>query len=304
MPMNLSRDGKWVVATVIFATDRSPISQTAGMFATTLARYFRSELVIAHAFIPSQTAKEVELLRQLPSEDRSERLRSLEATAVSLRSRGLNVKAKLLEGDPSEELPAIADAQKDSVLVLGTHGGSSLGRRLIGSTAEECLRRVACPAITVGPHVSPPLSTNPFRTILYATDCSTAASQAAPLACAIAASFEAELKVITIVDDKDERVPDLIADLDFRTQHEIDHELKGQCVHFKEVRAIAKASNARDEILRYAAACRADLILLGIHRRRSIELFSRNSVTIQLISSANCPVLTITAEDLDGGTGG
>lgn len=296
MSVNPLQNGQLAIGCVVFATDLSAVSEIAGLYAAMLAQHFQAELIVTNAFIPSQSAEEVEVLKQRPSVDRIEKLRKLEQTAASLRSQGCNVRTQLLEGDPSDRIPAFADAQARPLLVLGTHGGSSLGRRIIGSTAERCLRRVGSPAITVGPRVPAPGGANPFRTILYATDCSTMASRAAPFACAFAGSFESDLRVISIVDEADGPVPDLLADLDFRTHEQIKRQLPGACDHFTEPRALASAGSARDQILRYAADSRSDLLILGVHRRGTIELFDRNSVTIQLIAAATCPVLTLTRD--------
>ena len=296
MSVNPLQNGELAIGSIIFATDLSTVSEKAGVYAAMLAKHFHAELVIAHAFIPSQNAEEVEVLKQHPSADRIERLHKLEETAAPLLARGLHVRAQLLEGDPSDKIPAFADAQPRPLLVLGTHGGSSLGRRIIGSTAERCLRRVACPTITVGPHVPLPDVTKPFRAILYATDSSNMASRAAPFACAVAGSFQSELKVISIVDEHDRPVPDLIADLDFRTQEQIKRQLPGACDHLIEARAVASAGDARNQILRYAEDTQSELLILGVHRRGTIELFDRNSITIQLISRATCPVLTLTGD--------
>jgi nucleotide-binding universal stress UspA family protein len=296
MSVNPLQNGQLAIGSIVFATDLSSVSEKAALYAVILAQHFQAKLVVAHAFIPSQSAVEVEVLKQHPSADRIDRLRKLDETAAPLHARGLNVTTRLLEGDPSDKIPAFADAQTRPLLVLGTHGGSSLGRRIIGSTAERCLRRVASPTITVGPHVPVPDGARPFRAILYATDSSTMASRAAPFACAVARSFQSELRVISIIDEHNCLVPDLIADLDFRTQEQIKRQLPGACDHLTESRALASAGDARDQILRYAADTRSELLILGVHRRATIELLDRNSVTIQLIARATCPVLTLTRD--------
>lgn len=59
---------------------------------------------------------------------------------------------------------------------------------------------------------------------------------------------------------------------------------------------MASAGDARNQILRYVEDTQSELLILGIHRRGTIELFDRNSITIQLISRATCPVLTLTGD--------
>jgi hypothetical protein len=40
--------------------------------------------------------------------------------------------------------------------ILGTHGGGTLERHIIGSAAEGILRTIHSPVLTVGPHVAVP----------------------------------------------------------------------------------------------------------------------------------------------------
>jgi nucleotide-binding universal stress UspA family protein len=200
------------------------------------------------------------------------------------------------------KFPAFADAIPHSLLVMGTHGGGSVGRHLIGSVAERSLRRAACPTITVGPKVPELSRTQIFSRLLYATDCSEMASRAAPLACAMARTFSSALRVISIIDDKDRPLADVIADLEFHTHQAIADQIEGQCDHFSETRVLANSRRAREVILKYADDTKSDLIILGVHRRKTIEILDRNSVTIQLITGAHCPVLTVAKDSLSGDT--
>ena len=50
---------------------------------------------------------------------------------------------------------------------------------------------------------------------------------------------------------------------------------------------------AHEEILRVADAHRADLIVMGVHGRHTIELALLGSVTNHIVRRATCPVLTI-----------
>jgi nucleotide-binding universal stress UspA family protein len=123
------------------------------------------------------------------------------------------------------------------------------------------------------------------------------------MACAMASSFSSTLKVISVIDDKSGTVPDLLADLEFHTREAITSQLEGQCDRFTESRVLASPGRARQQILKYADDTKSDLIILGAHRRKTIETFDRNSVTIQLITDARCPVLTVTRDSLSSGTG-
>lgn len=153
MSINVSHDAQLSIASIVFATDFSSASRNAGLYAAAIARHFNAKLIIIHAFILSQSAREAESLSRIDSAERRHLKTQLQSTAASLVVSGESVRTELLDGEPSEKIAAFADAIPRSLLVLGTHGGGSVERHLIGSVAERSLRRAACPTITVGPNV-------------------------------------------------------------------------------------------------------------------------------------------------------
>jgi universal stress protein family protein len=65
-------------------------------------------------------------------------------------------------------ISAVIQRQNIDVVVLGTHGRGGLKKLVLGSVAEEVVRRVGCPVITVGPHIDVPLGeAGEFHRILY-----------------------------------------------------------------------------------------------------------------------------------------
>jgi nucleotide-binding universal stress UspA family protein len=67
------------------------------------------------------------------------------------------VEHRLAEGDSAEEILRLAQESGCDLIVLGTHGRTGLPRLLMGSVAEQVVRKAPCPVLTVkAPHVSPP----------------------------------------------------------------------------------------------------------------------------------------------------
>jgi hypothetical protein len=58
--------------TVLYATDFSPASESAGFYAGRLAAHFSATLLVAHAFTPTQAAMEVETAQSRPSQQRKD----------------------------------------------------------------------------------------------------------------------------------------------------------------------------------------------------------------------------------------
>jgi nucleotide-binding universal stress UspA family protein len=55
----------------------------------------------------------------------------------------------IFQGDPATEILAAAEKIKCDLIVMGTHGRTGLGRLLMGSVAEQVVRKAPCPVLTV-----------------------------------------------------------------------------------------------------------------------------------------------------------
>lgn len=62
---------------------------------------------------------------------------------------GLETVGGIREGTPYEEILAYVEEAEVDLVVMGTHGKQGLTRVLLGSTAEEVLRRSPVPVLTV-----------------------------------------------------------------------------------------------------------------------------------------------------------
>lgn len=67
------------------------------------------------------------------------------------RHSGSNVQLEtlLVYGPAAEEILHVARNESCDLIVMGTHGRSGLGRLLVGSVAEEVMRKAQCPVLTV-----------------------------------------------------------------------------------------------------------------------------------------------------------
>jgi nucleotide-binding universal stress UspA family protein len=294
MPVGGLANGNISVHSILFATDFSPASYPASLYAIALAAHFRSDLTLVHVFLPSQSAQEAEAKDGIVSEQRRLLQQRLALTATAMTRGEEKATSLLLEGDPSVVIPKFANGYNGAILVLGTHGGNAVGRRLLGSVAENVLRRSAIPTLTAGPQVITSGKALPFQRILYATDSSPVASQAAPLACAFAKSFSSRLEVVSVVDESEGAFARIVADLDFRTQQELAANLPERCIHFEKPRDITSSKHAHAEILRRLTEDSFDLLVLGIEQRSSLGFADRDSGAFRLIVDSPCPVLTIT----------
>jgi nucleotide-binding universal stress UspA family protein len=61
----------------------------------------------------------------------------------------LDTRRRIEEGDEAEVILRVARETPADLIVMGTHGRTGLGRLLMGSVAEQVVRRASCPVLTV-----------------------------------------------------------------------------------------------------------------------------------------------------------
>jgi nucleotide-binding universal stress UspA family protein len=140
------------IRTILCPTDFSVRSEGAFRLACALARDYRANLVVLHVIEPALVAYPTgPMLPAAPPPDYKEKLwdafRQLQAADPKIRE--LRLETKMLEGDPKREICRLAKESGCDLIVMGTHGRGGVGRLLMGSVAEEVMRKAHCPVLTV-----------------------------------------------------------------------------------------------------------------------------------------------------------
>jgi nucleotide-binding universal stress UspA family protein len=131
--------------TVLHPTDFSERAASAQAVAAALARDYCARLLLLHVAPAPLFHGEVVARRQEDFyEHTRERLQRLQPE-----DERLQVDYLLAEGDAVDEILSAAEENTCDLIVLGTHGRTGLGRLLMGSVAEQVLRRAPCPVLTV-----------------------------------------------------------------------------------------------------------------------------------------------------------
>ena len=279
---------------VVYATDFSPCSRNAGLYAARIAVHFSAKLLVAHAFTLSQAALEVETCDRKVSQQRLDLKRLLSNEANLLGIDSVEAIPILLEGNPKDAITQLADRNEPSMIVLGTHGRSRLERGIIGSVAEKILRSSSWPSLTVGPMVKPVSSkTLLLKSILFATDFTPVAASAATSAVMLAESFGARIDVLNVVQDGVIESPEVLSDLRNRFYGVLDGLLPDEALEFCDPGTFVAVGNAHDRILEHIRDRSIDLLVLGIRKTSHLGMEMRTSAAFRIIVGAECPVLTI-----------
>jgi nucleotide-binding universal stress UspA family protein len=280
--------------TVVYATDFSLCSRNAGLYAARMAAYFSAKLLVTHAFTLEQAALEVEVGDRRLSQQRQKLTHLLSKEAALLGTNSIEVIPTLLEGTPEDVIPDLANKHEPSMIVLGTHGGGRLERGIIGSVAEKILRSTRWPALTVGPQVQPLSShTFPLERILFATDFTEAAANAATYAVTFAEVFAAKIDVLNVIQDDAIKHPDRVFDLQTRFFNALDSLVPQSAREFCDPRTYVAVGGAHDKILEHIRERSIELLVLGIRKTSHISMEMRTSGAFRIIVDAPCPVLTI-----------
>lgn len=137
------------VETILLGTDLSTASKAATDQAIELAVRLGARLLVVHVF--SQMKGIVPLGRGRPVEGREQRSTLAQSVVQRARAAGADATFLVWEGDPGDGIIAAAESEKADMIVVGSHGRSSVGRYLLGSVSDHVVHRAQCPVLVVRP---------------------------------------------------------------------------------------------------------------------------------------------------------
>ena len=132
---------------ILFATDFSPASEAALLYATALARDSGALLLITHIEELPMPYAGGEMYFAQPEYPNPEVRRMLEAIVPP--DSKVRYEHRLVLGTAADDIVRVADEEKTDLIVIGTHGRTGLMRVLMGSVAELVMRSATCPVLTV-----------------------------------------------------------------------------------------------------------------------------------------------------------
>jgi len=270
---------------ILVATDFSPASRAALLYAIAVARRYRSKLFAVH--VSNSQSKRITM----------DAWRTLQAEMMDhfLADRLTGVQQELLvkSGDVRTELAHLVDANGIDLVVLGTRGRTGVWRSLLGSSVAESVRQQApCPVLTVGPNVvGEGPDTWPQR-ILVPTGFAPQSLYAITYASWLAKQTCSSLALLHVVTGstgahnkerlRSERLERLRATVS-AGQH---GQLHPEC--------LIEFGSVSEKVLETAVRWRADLVVLGVHRveREAPDSETTMAKASEIVRGAFCPVLT------------
>lgn len=225
-------------------------------------------------------------------------IKTLEPWRMMARTQEIQCDAVVREGHPAQQIIAAARQFRADRLILGTRSRSKVSKLLLGSVAEQVLRSVNLPVITVGPEAHlEAASGDSQRVVLHATTLRETSSPSAVLACEIAAEQKAKLVLLHVLPSTDE----------MKREH-LPTELDATAI--RELRILAAEIGATErccvqvetriahghpaiEILAASVDLGADLIVLGSTTRSIVHNLTHDRTVYRVLAHARCPVMTL-----------
>jgi nucleotide-binding universal stress UspA family protein len=138
------------VRTVLHPTDFSEHSDYAFRLACSLARDYGARLIVLHALERPVLAYTGVMTAPPPPPPSAEQRQAVQEQLHRIKppDPALGVEHLLEEGDPATAILQVAQERRCELIVMGTHGRTGLGRLLMGSVAEQIVRKAPCPVLT------------------------------------------------------------------------------------------------------------------------------------------------------------
>lgn len=141
---------------ILYPTDFSEVSNKALGYVERLKDAGAREVVLLHV-IDERELQVVEQHSEVPRGIEEGLKRTIEESArktlgdldVTLKTSGFEVKLRLEWGIPFREILRVAKEEAVSLVVVGSHGKSSVQEMLLGSVSEKVVRKSEAPVLVV-----------------------------------------------------------------------------------------------------------------------------------------------------------
>lgn len=278
---------------VLFTTDFTEASCRALPIVSAIARRYGAKVFMAHVWTPKpypMVAPEViaVLDRQTEREARSE----MENFGRTSTLDGITTEVLLSRGKPADEIASLADQHHISLVVMSTHGRTGLKHRVLGSVAEEVVRTLRCPVLTVGPRLAERFArVESMKNILFPTDFSLESLAVFPYLASLAHEYQSALTILHVLPPETAGNPDArhVAE---RLRGQMKRALADQISPRSSADFVIDSGDPAETILAHARRINADLIGLGVRGSSDIARHFRETVAYRILAEAECPVVT------------
>jgi nucleotide-binding universal stress UspA family protein len=139
---------------ILYPTDFSDVATKAFQYVKQLKEAGGKEVVVLHVIDQSNldllsTYSTIQDYLNIEKEIKEKASEEITFLVNELKQLGFIVKSRIEKGIPFREVLRVAEEEKPSVIVVGSHGKSNLEEILIGSVSEKVVRKVKYPVLVI-----------------------------------------------------------------------------------------------------------------------------------------------------------
>ncbi|WP_420237309.1 universal stress protein [Telmatobacter bradus] len=287
-------------AVILVATDLADLERLMP-HALDQANRTSAHLILLHALEPSVTLSIDDHGTPFydPTLAISQAEKALQPWCEAATRRGVVCDAVVRDGAAARQIADAARQFRADRILIGTRNRIRQGKSPLGSVAEQVLRSVNLPVITVGPEAHlQDNSDDPI--VLHATTLRETSRPSAALACTLASKTHARLVVMHVLpmlaDGPRQGEPAALDEPVLEQLRLLAAETASGCC--LEVEALVVHGNPFIEILAAASKLQAGMIILGLEPHSVFDRLTRDRTVYQVVAHARCPVLILREDPL------
>jgi nucleotide-binding universal stress UspA family protein len=287
------------VSTIVIGVDASERSEDAIAFGRRLADAASATAIVACAF-PYHDTPGKPAIDERRDALRDEALETAHAMCDRLGAPEERTSVRVMANpSPAHALHDLAEAERASLVVVGSTHRGGIGRVLPGSTAERLMHGAPC-SLAVVPLGYREHADKPIRKIGVAYDGSTDAAAAVNAAVDLARAFDAEIEVVGVASADMYATPALMAapsvvvlldDIERHIKESIDEVVAKMPEGVKASGVVLRGGDAAQQIAERSSDY--DILVCGSRGYGPLRSVLVGGVSGRLVRNSQCPVIVV-----------
>ncbi len=291
---------------IICTVDFSPFSRAVLRCGIALAGKFNARLFVFHSvFFPQdplyRTAvfEQAALIKNRMAKAGSRIKHLMADTKIRWRS-------VVSCGDPVDELKVLSNREPAPLVIAASHGISGLQRLFIGTVVERMADTLNTPMLVIRPKGAEIDETHKvpvsFDTLIVCCDMKNHSRNIIHTAAAMADTINAKIYLVHaleqpinagIVDPTNGPYDKVQKKLMAHLARDLEKRGKEQLSDFSQIKIVLLTGAAGDELPEYVKTSQADLVVVGVRKKRRLGKAISGSTTDKVLRLTTCAVLTV-----------
>jgi nucleotide-binding universal stress UspA family protein len=289
---------------ILCPIDFSEFSARAYAYASSLAHHYSAKLFVQYVVEQWQHpslnfAVSADVYERYCTELLVQGTEQLQKFLHCHKKHGVEPRCIASQGTAADSILSFAKEQAIDLIVIGAHVIHGFERLMLGSVTERVLRMAECPVLAVPelPAETVTLATEQgdvkLDKIIACADFSDSSLSAFEYAISVAQEYDANL-ILVHVSQSDSKSG--FADDPADKCRRMDKLVTTQSKPASKITTLVKVGRAYQEISQLARDSGADLVIMHVHGRNSIDDAIFGSTTYRVVQLGVCPVLAIHTE--------